>query len=213
MARRAWHYSVLLHGIGIVIALLIPLQDPPMIHRSVEIVLEEWEHRFQEGNAREMVEKDNDSPRPVSRKAVQSFIPPDIPPLPDIEIRAQNQPAPSTTSLPIDKGPLEKHLTPEEAFGQLTRLLEEYPQYREMIVREMIAGSGFVPDSLPPIDLHLETMIGDRFRDTWIRSREHIEHEFRSYDGVHGWRQNSNYGGQLNIFGLLQFLIDLIEGR
>lgn len=104
-------------------------------------------------------------------------------------------------------------MTPEEAYTQFSRLLEEHPEFREMIVQKMLADEGFVPDTVPKINLFLEQMIGGKYGNAWMNSRQGIEWAFRNYDGVHGWRQNSNYGNQVNIFGLLKFLRGLIEGK
>ena len=106
----------------------------------------------------------------------------------------------------------DRPVSAEKAWEVLGELLEEYPQFRESVMREMIAGAGLPPDSLPRADMRYEQMFRDGIRPSWERQRETVEHAFRSFDPVHGWMNKGGYGPAVNVLGLLKFLIDLIEG-
>jgi len=203
--------SALLHAAGILIALLIHLQDPTAADRVIELsIMRESEREEDLSDAEAVSQRGTQSAQSPPMTTVPP--PPPAPMLPDIRDEIPDRENRDRPVMEIPSSPLERDMTPEEAWDQLTTLLEEHPEFREMVLREMIAGSGFAPDTVPKINLYLEQMIGGRFDQSWVRSRRGIEHAFRSYDGVHGWRQNSNYGNQVNVLGLLRFLIDLIEG-
>lgn len=108
---------------------------------------------------------------------------------------------------------LDRPMDAERAWEVLDELLREYPQFRESVVREMIAGSGLPPDSLTRADLRLDQIFRDGMRPSWGRQREVIEHAYRSFDPVMGWTNKGGYGPAVNVLGLLKFLIDLIEGE
>jgi len=203
--------SLLLHTAGMLTALLIHLHDPPSADRRIELGI------LPSPEPRTAPQQTDSGPEATARKThLQqrriSVPAPQTPQLPDIPEREPEEERRDPTVIEIPSSPLEKEMTPEEAWSELGQLLEKHPEFREMVVREMLAGSGFAPDTLPKISLYLEQMIGGRFDRSWLQNRSAIEHAFRSYDGVHGWRQNSNYGNQVNVLGLLRFLIDLIEG-
>ncbi|MBR9979115.1 MAG: hypothetical protein KFH87_13605 [Bacteroidetes bacterium] len=111
------------------------------------------------------------------------------------------------------QGVFERDIDPEEAWRQLGALLDEHPEFREMVLREMIAGQGFLSDSLPPVNLHLDQIFKHGIRPTWDTQRGAIEHASRTFDPVQGWTNKGSYGPQINIIGLLKFLMDLIEGE
>jgi hypothetical protein len=209
----AWTVSILIHGLGITIALAIALQSPDRQESAVELSFEAAPQRMQEAedapSGRPAASRNLPPARP--RVATQS---PSLPGLPDLVVErppenAQDEPPEFT----LPASPLERDWTPEEAYGELTRLLEEYPQFREQVLREMIAGKGFVPDTVQHIELYLDQMLAPGLAPSWGRQRAAVEGAFRSFDGVSGWRQNSNYGGGINVIGLLLFLYDLIEGE
>lgn len=108
---------------------------------------------------------------------------------------------------------LDRGLTPEQAWDILGRLLDEYPQYRDSVLREMIAGSGLPADSLPRVNLSLDQMLKNGIKPTWETQRTAIEDAFKSYDAVMGWTNKGGYGPSINIIGVIKFLIDLIEGK
>ena len=208
--------SVLLHAAGILSALLIHLQDPPAADRVIQltVIRESEQEKASDDAASDAAPDASRSSQRVQRLPRQIVPPPPpVPVLPDIPEQDADKERGEHPVIAIPSSPLERDMTPEEAWDQLGKLLEKHPEFREMVMREMIAGSGFTPDTVPKLNLYLEQMIGGRFDQSWLRSRNGIEHAFRSYDGVHGWRQNSNYGNQVNVLGLLRFLIDLIEGE
>lgn len=108
---------------------------------------------------------------------------------------------------------LARPLSAEEAWSILGQLMEEYPQFREMVRKEMIAGSGLPADSLPRIDLRYEQMLRKGLRPSWDAQRHVIEEAFKSFDAVHGWTNKGGYGPTINVIGLIRFLLDLIEGK
>ncbi|MDT8323511.1 MAG: hypothetical protein RRA94_05335 [Bacteroidota bacterium] len=209
----AWTASILLHAILLAITLLFFLPSPEKQKTEVEL-------RFEKPSPAALRETEvpagrNEAisttapPRPLMETRV-----PSAPLLPDLSVprvQESEREAEQTFSLPTT--PLERDWTPEEAYAELTRLLEEYPQFRETVLREMIAGKGFAPDTVQRIDLYLDRMLANGINPSWNRQRSAVEGAFRSYDGVSGWRQNSNYGGGINVIGLLRFLYDLIEGE
>jgi hypothetical protein len=109
---------------------------------------------------------------------------------------------------------LDADISPEQAWTELTRLIEEYPQYRDMVVREMLAGSGFVRDSLPPVSFRLEDVMKfEKFVPSWVYEAARVQGSYGGYNPVLGYRRSEQYTGpQLNVFQALKFLIDLIEG-
>ncbi len=108
---------------------------------------------------------------------------------------------------------LDRGVTPEQAWEMLAGLIEQYPQFREMALREMVAGQGLPPDSLPKINLHLDQILKNGIQPSWDTQRQAIEEASRSFDPVHGWTNKGSYGPQVNVIGIILFLIDLIEGE
>ena len=212
--------ALLLHALAVLAALLLRLPDPPRPPRSVEL-------RFE--ISREKQEAPPVEQRQAGRRTGPAVIvPPPVPAMPAASpSRTPSPPDPPVTVLrpPSDESAkalrpktssslrsvLDRDLTPEEAWDVLSALLDEYPQYRESVAREMIAGAGLLPDSLRTADLHFERIFRDGIPPSWGRQREVIENAFRSYDPVMGW--NRGFGPSINLFGLLRFLIGLIEGK
>jgi hypothetical protein len=118
-------------------------------------------------------------------------------------------------TLQLPRNVLERDITPEQAWDELTRLLEQYPEYREMVVREMIAGAGFVPDSLPPVSFHLEDVMKfETFLPGWMYEMGRMQGMHGGYSPVMGHRRTEQYTGpQFNVLQGLKFLLDLIGGR
>jgi hypothetical protein len=108
---------------------------------------------------------------------------------------------------------LDRGMSPEQAMETLAGLLAQYPQYRETVLREMIAGQGLPPDSLPRINLYLDQILKDGIKPTWETQRRAVEEAGRSFDPVQGWTNKGGYGPQINVLGIIFFLIDLIEGK
>ncbi len=125
-----------------------------------------------------------------------------------VEIPARTwQPPPS---------PFDSALTPEQAWGLLDSLLREHPEFRDMVLREMLAGQGFVRDSLPPVSFHLEDVMKfEKFLPSWMYElgRQQGLHG-GNYHPVYGHRNPSQYSGpSVNIFGLIDFLRGLLSGK
>ncbi|MCZ7555927.1 MAG: hypothetical protein M5R41_05940 [Bacteroidia bacterium] len=110
---------------------------------------------------------------------------------------------------------LDPEITPEQAWVELTRLIGEYPQYKDMVVREMLAGSGFVRDSLPPVSFRLEDVMKfEQFVPSWVIEAARVQGSYGGYNPVLGYRRAEQYTGpQLNVIQALKFLIDLIGGE
>jgi hypothetical protein len=110
---------------------------------------------------------------------------------------------------------LDPEISPEVAWKELTRLIEEYPQFKDMVVREMLAGSGFVRDSLPPVSFRLEDVMKfEKFVPSWVYEAARVQGSYGGYNPVLGYRRSEQYTGpQLNALQALKFLIDLIEGE
>lgn len=108
---------------------------------------------------------------------------------------------------------LDRGMSPEQALETLAGLLEQYPQYRETVLREMIAGQGLPPDSLPKINLYLNQILKNGIKPTWDTQHRAVEEVGRSFDPVQGWTNKGGTGPQINVLGIIFFLIDLIEGK
>jgi len=108
-----------------------------------------------------------------------------------------------------------KELTPEQAMKELLELLERHPEFRNLALREAIAGDGMAPDRRPKTDLRLEEMLAmENWRSSW-------EYELTKrggggytgpYDPVFGFDRDKYSGFQVNIPELLKFLKRLIGG-
>lgn len=125
-----------------------------------------------------------------------------------VEIPARTwQPPPS---------PFDSEMTPEQAWGLLDSLLREHPEFRDMVLREMLAGQGFVRDSLPPVSFHLEDVMKfEKFLPSWMYEigRQQGLHP-GNYHPVYGHRNPSQYSGpSVNILGLIDFLRGLLSGK
>lgn len=211
----AWVISIGLHASGILAALLVSFLDPPRQESEMDVILQTFETPATETTEQLLSDEAQPVALPPQVKAERSEpkeativqpLPLKVSPVTEEEADLEMQ-----FSIPDDI--LEREWTPEEAYGILSALIEEYPQYKNMVMREMIAGHGFAPDTTQPINLYLEQMLGGSYRPSWEKQRHTIEGAFQSFDGVSGWRQNSNYGGGVNILGLIDFLINLIKGE
>ncbi len=209
----AWTGSLLLHAIVLGAALLIVLKAPERQEQSVEVVLQ---RNVKPGELRDVPAPEETTP--AVRTSRRPLLPrPELPlpaAPPDIVISTPlPEPSEAQNTFELPSSPLDRKWTPEEAYAELTRLLEEYPQFREQVLREMIAGKGFVPDTVQHIDLFLDKIFANGIKPSWGNQRQAVEGASRSFDGVSGWRQNSNYGTGINVIGLLKFLYDLIDGE
>lgn len=110
---------------------------------------------------------------------------------------------------------LDPDITPEQAWKELTQLLEKHPQFKDMVVREMLAGSGFVQDSLPPVSFHLDDVLKfEKFLPSWMYEAMRVQSQYGGYSPVMGHRRVEQYTGpQLNVISALKYLYDLIEGK
>jgi hypothetical protein len=215
--------ALALHGLLLLAALLVHLPILPITSDTVEL-------RFL-APPDKVLDSEKSADPPLSREMTATPDPRDevhLPPPPAKLPAVISNTNPASETLKIEasapdslrampttalRGVLDRNLKPEQAWDILGRLLDEYPQYRESVLRELIAGSGLPPDSLPRINLHLDQMLKNGIKPTWETQRTAIEHAFRSYDPVMGWTNKGGYGPSINIIGLLTFLIDLIEGK
>ncbi|MFA6234865.1 MAG: hypothetical protein WC824_11905 [Bacteroidota bacterium] len=216
--------TVVLHLALLVISDLMHLNEPPHGDITVELSFSsvppaEIPSRF-----------DRQNRAPTAKAADQAVPSPRVPIRSQNDIPQQTLPAPKIvdpiqTEEPVDNKSLnrppemnfrrilERELTPEQAWQLLTKLLAEHPEFRETVLREMIAGKGFVPDSLPPVNLQLARIFKNGIQPTWESQRGAIEEAFKSFDPVQGWTNKGGYGPQLNVIGLINFLLKLIEGK
>lgn len=107
-------------------------------------------------------------------------------------------------------------ISQEEAFGELMRLLEKHPEFKETILREMLAGDGAVA---PPAKLEifgLEELL-DLHRGKLAlpgagsRALGGVNPN-PTYSPIHGTNPNP-VAGSFNYIGLLLKLISLIRGE
>lgn len=115
----------------------------------------------------------------------------------------------------VPKRALDADITPEQALVALEKLLEEHPEYKNLIVREMIAGSGFVRDSLPPVSFHLEDVMKfENFLPSWMYEAARMKGLHGGHSPVHGhWSPEQRGGAQIDVIGLYRFLKHLISGE
>jgi hypothetical protein len=214
--RLALATAVLLHAFLLLAAVLTRLPDPPLDQQSLEL-------RFlglpKEEGERKMSETIRRTAAPGRRPAAAR---PVVAPLAGVDERTGPEQihivmpvVDSAVASPVVtlRSVLDREMSAEQAWEMLGQLLEQYPQFREMVVREMIAGSGLPPDSLPRINLHLDQIFKDGIPLTWQTQRGAIESASRSFDPVMGWTNKGGYGPSINVFGLVKFLMDLIEGK
>lgn len=218
--------ALLLHALVLFFAVLFRLPDPPSRQESVEVRLyTEREARTEERRQTEATVR----PREEITPPIKQRHPDPSRPLPPSPERAtETADAPVLVDARQDVAPvdsshaerrknitsvLDRSVDPERAWEVLDELLRQYPQYRESVVREMIAGSGLMPDTLTRADLRFDAIFQKGIKPSWGRQREVIEQAFRSYDPVMGWTNKGGYGPAVNVLGLLKFLIDLIEGE
>ena len=214
--------AVSLHALLLLAALLVYLPIPPTATGTVELRF--LAKPYDERN----VAKAPDPPpqrelNPPQEDRDEARLPPPPAPLPAVATNT----TPASETLKIEalapdsmrgmtnialRSVLDRELSPEQAWDVLGRLLDEYPQYRESVLRELIAGSGLPPDSLPRINLYLDQILKNGIKPTWETQRTTIEDAFKSYDAVMGWTNKGGYGPSINYIGLILFLIDLIDG-
>jgi hypothetical protein len=209
----AWAISILLHVLFIIAALTIALQSPDRQDDTVELLFSTSPRQMPEEQEALPGRPDASASLPPAQPRIATQSPP-LPGLPDLVVeRPPESVQDERDAFTLPVSPLERDWTPEEAYAELTRLLEEYPQFREQVLREMIAGKGFVQDTVQRLDLCFDQMLARGITPSWARQRAVVEGAFRSYDGVSGWKQNSNYGGGINVIGLLRLLYELIDGE
>ncbi|MBE0645234.1 MAG: hypothetical protein IH600_14215 [Bacteroidetes bacterium] len=211
--------TLALHLIVLIIATLIQLHEPHHHDPSVRL----W-FRSTPQQTSPAAEDQRPSSAAGRRENVSDAViePPQSPPrtLPlveseqtvhaDVALDADTSSDPRRMTL---RSVLDRKIRPDQAWEILARLLEEYPEYKNMIVKEMIAGTGLPADSLPRINLYLDQIFKNGIQPTWGTQRGAIEGAWKSFDPVMGWTNKGGYGPQINVLGLLKFLIDLIEGK
>ncbi len=216
--------TVTLHLGVLLVAVFIHLQQPDSADRDVHV----W---FQ---GRPIAEPPPDRPpEKTERKAEtgehsrqRAPIVPQPPAVPRTRVTppaAQNEPLVVQAATPGDsvtkertmtfRHVLDRDLSPEEALDILSELLESHPEYKNLVVRDMIAGAGLPRDSLPPIDLALDQIFKNGIPKTWDTQRGAVESAWKSYDPVMGWTNKGGYGPQVNVLGIIKFLLDLIQGK
>jgi hypothetical protein len=109
----------------------------------------------------------------------------------------------------------ERELTSEQALKELLELLERHPEFRNLALREAIAGDGMTPGRLSLPDLRIEEMLEmENWKSSW-------EYELMKrggggytgpYDPVYGFDRDKYTGLQVNILELLKLLKRLIGG-
>lgn len=215
--------AVSLHALLLLAALLVYLPTPPTATDTVEL-------RFlaQPYDERKVASAADPPPQREMKPPREDLDEPRLPPPPASLPAVATNTTPASETLKIEalapdsmrsmtnialRSVLDRELSPEQAWDVLGRLLDEYPQYRESVLRELIAGSGLPQDSLPRINLFLDQILKNGIKPTWETQRTAIEHAFRSYDPVMGWTNKGGYGPSINIIGVIKFLIDLIDGK
>ncbi len=220
---RAVFATIALHVCVMMIAVFVRLGEPTVPDPTVRLWFRgtpaEEEPRPKGVSAEIPGEQSRPNRERIEAAAPQ---PPQRPPMIDPVIRSnETVQADISTALDTLRDPrrmtlrsvLDRDLSPEEAIEILSKLLEEYPQYKGMVVKEMIAGAGLPPDSLPRINLYLDQILKYGIKPTWGAQRGAIESAWKSFDPVMGWTNKGGYGPQINVIGVLKFLIDLIEGK
>ncbi|MFZ1731937.1 MAG: hypothetical protein WBQ23_06835 [Bacteroidota bacterium] len=216
--------TLFLHVVLLIAALFIHLQEPPRSDITVQLTFRRSEMAKPIVQSSEDIREELNAPTAKSspHPAPPAEQPPQFPP----EARAV-QPL-TTESIHADypsrdstqkaremtlRSVLDRRLSPEQAWEILAKMLTEHPEFRDTVLKEMIAGQGYAPDSLPPVNLYLDQIFKNGIQPTWQAQRGAIESAFKSFDPVQGWTNKGGYGPQINIIGLIQFLIKLIEGK
>lgn len=107
-------------------------------------------------------------------------------------------------------------LSQEEAFGELLRLLEKHPEFKETILREMLAGDGAVAP-VPKLEIFgLEQLLALHkgklaLPGAGSRALGGVNPN-PTYSPIHGTNPNP-VAGSFNYIGLLLKLISLIRGE
>ncbi|PLX23209.1 MAG: hypothetical protein C0600_15610 [Ignavibacteria bacterium] len=211
-SRLSWVISLLLHACVLTAALFITLLDPTSNTPEMDVRLFTSEKQVPVASTEWSLTESSPSRVPPPADARLEQQPEEmIEQLPEIATPEVISATADEIHFTIPEDILKKEWTPEEAYGLLSQLIDEYPQYKDMVLREMIAGHGFAPDTAQPIDLCIRQMLSGGIKPSWGNQRQSIEQAFGSFNGVSGWSQNSNYGGGVNILGLINFLIGLIK--
>ena len=187
--------ALLLHVLLLCFAVLFHLPDPPIRRDSVEVHLtREQDSRTDERRQTDAAVRTREESAPAVDRRSKPPARPTIPPpahVPEAETApvfigavqdtavADSTRADRTTQF---RSILDRPMDAARAWEVLDELLRDYPQFRESVVREMIAGSGLPPDSLTRADLRLDQILQNGMRPSWGRQREVIEHAFRSFD-------------------------------
>ena len=103
-------------------------------------------------------------------------------------------------------------MTQEQAYEELSALLEEHPEFKETIIGMMVAGkhSNEAPDLYRSTGLE-DILANQRWKDGYEYEALKNQRYFGPYDPVHGLN-SGQYGGQINVIGLYKFLRKLIDG-
>lgn len=201
------------HAVLLLIAAFIHLREVVKTERRLYFVLTEADTKLR-GDQAPPKPPEPDRRRFSPLPPPTQFIPQSVPesPVAEVDIVIPEQDSARVWTTP--KRVLDPEITPEQAWVELTRLIEEYPQYKDMVVREMLAGSGFVRDSLPPVSFHLEDVMKfEQFVPSWVIEAARVQGSYGGYNPVLGYRRSEQYTGpQLNVIQALKYLIDLIGG-
>ncbi len=215
--RTAAIVALSLHIAALAVAYMTHLQQPEAVHTTLEINLmvspEREPHRTQAQADRVPSTLRNIRPLPAAAPV------PAADPKREVVVIEPILPDNSDTVKPrpqwkLPKNVLENDWTPEQAWGELTQLLHEHPEYKDMVLREMLAGSGFVKDSLPPLSFHLDDVMKfEEFLPSWMYEAQRMQGLHGGYSPVMGTRRIEQYTGpQIDIIGAYKFLRGLIEG-
>lgn len=103
---------------------------------------------------------------------------------------------------------LSDEITEGQAFGMLDSLLKKYPQFRNSIMRSMLAGPHTGLDKIKGVDTDLRRWT---HRPDWLKLDEYAYRYWRNYkspyDPVHGFDRDKKLGVQAGYLGLLVYLI------
>jgi hypothetical protein len=112
-------------------------------------------------------------------------------------------------------GPLSNVVNRERALHVLDSMLRTHPEFHESIFREMMAGSGFIRDTVPhPRESIMYLLTKMKFLSKWEYERWRAGGQFGGYDPVHGWDGRAQkLGPQINIKQLYEFIRKLSSGE
>lgn len=122
------------------------------------------------------------------------------------------------STIPSQKNVLDKDMTEEEAFSLLSKLLDRHPEFRESIMRQMLAGPQADLTPAYQFDLQLDRWLKN---PDWLLTNKFAWESMRNarspYDPIHGFDRDKKLGIQFPYLSILiralQFLYDLIEEK